>query len=98
MIYAVKNNIFDFDKAMDYCITQKILPKINGSNSDILEILVKIFNVLNDSKFNAEDYLDENTLKEMAKRSKESNYKLSSEKLLYMIRRFVREGFTTFWQ
>ena len=98
MIYAVKNNIFDFDKAMDYCITQKILPKINGSNSDILEILVKIFNILNDSKFNAEDYLDENTLKEMAKISKESNYKLSSEKLLYMIRRFVRDGFTTFWQ
>ena len=98
MIYAVKNNIFDFDKAMDYCITQKILPKIHGSNSDILEILVKIFNILNDSKFNAEDYLDENTLKEMAKISKESNYKLSSEKLLYMIRRFVRDGFTTFWQ
>ena len=98
MIYAVKNNIFDFDKAMDYCITQKILPKIHGSNSDILEILVKIFNILNDSKFNAENYLDENTLKEMAKISKESNYKLSSEKLLYMIRRFVRDGFTTFWQ
>ena len=98
MIYAVKNNIFDFDKAMDYCITQKILPKINGSNSDILEILVKIFNVLNDSKFNAEDYLDENTLKDMTNKGKESNYKLSSEKLLYMIRRFVRDGFTTFWQ
>ena len=24
-----------------------------------------IFNILNDSKFNAEDYLDENTLKDM---------------------------------
>ena len=45
-----------------------------------------------------EGNLDENTLKEMAKISKESNYKLSSEKLLYMIRRFVRDGFTTFWQ
>ena len=98
MIYAIKNSIFDFDKAMDYCITQKILPKINGSNSDVLEILIRIFNILNDSKFNAEDYLDENTLKDMTKKSKESNYKLSSEKLLYMIRRFVRDGFTTFWQ
>ena len=83
---------------MDYCITQKILPKVNGSNSDVLEILIKIFNILNDSKFNAEDYLDENTLKDMTNKGKESNYKLSSEKLLYMIRRFVRDGFTTFWQ
>ena len=98
MIYAIKNSIFDFDKAMDYCITQKILPKVNGSNSDVLEILIKIFNILNDSKFNAEDYLDENTLKDMTNKGKESNYKLSSEKLLYMIRRFVRDGFTTFWQ
>lgn len=98
MIYAVKNSIMDFDKAMDYCIIQKILPKINGSNSDVLEILVKIFNILNYSKINVEDYLDESTLKEMAKKSKESNYKLSSEKLLYMIRRFVKDGFTTFWQ
>lgn len=98
MIYAIKNSIFDFDKAMYYCITQKILPKVNGSNSEVLEILIKIFNILNDSKFNAEDYLDENTLKDMTNKGKESNYKLSSEKLLYMIRRFVRDGFTTFWQ
>lgn len=98
MIYAIKNNIMDFDKALDYCIVQKILPKINGSNSDVLEILVKIFNFLNNSTFNCENYLDDISIREMTKKSKESDYKLSSEKLMYMIRRFVKDGFTSFWQ
>lgn len=98
MIYAIKNNIMNFDKALDYCIVQKILPKINGSNSDILEILVKIFNLLNNSTFNCENYLDDVSIREMIKKSKESDYKLSSEKLMYMIRRFVKDGFTSFWQ
>lgn len=98
MIYAIKNSIMDFNKALDYCIVQKILPKISGSNSDILEILVKIFNLLNNSKFNCENYLDDVSIREMAKKSEESDYKLSSEKLIYMIRRFVKDGFTSFWQ
>lgn len=98
MIYATKNNIMDFDNALDYCIVQKILPKISGSNGDVLEILVKVFNMLNETKFDATGYLDEKQINEMMQQGKISKYKLSSEKLVYMIRRFVRDGFTTFWQ
>ncbi|MEN8075347.1 AAA family ATPase [Clostridioides difficile] len=98
MIYATKNNIMDFDKALDYCIVQKILPKISGSNGDVFEILVKVFNMLNDTKFDVSGYLDEKQINEMMQQSKSNKYKLSSEKLVYMIRRFVRDGFTSFWQ
>lgn len=98
MIYASKNNIMDFDKALDYCIVQKILPKISGSNGEVFEILVKVFNMLNNTKIYVSGYLEQKQINEMMQQSKCSQYKLSSEKLVYMIRRFVRDGFTTFWQ
>lgn len=98
MIYATTNNIIDFDKALDYCIVQKILPKINGSNNDVMEIMVKLYNLLNNSKFEYEGYLEEKSIKEMRKLAENSGYKLSSEKLVSMIWRFIRDGFTTFWQ
>lgn len=98
MIYASKNNIMDFDKALDYCIVQKILPKISGSNGEVFEILVKVFNMLNNTKIYVSGYLEQKQINEMMQQSRCSQYKLSSEKLVYMIRRFVRDGFTTFWQ
>lgn len=98
MIYASKNNIMDFDKALDYCIVQKILPKISGSNGEVFEILLKVFNMLNNTKIDVSGYLEQKKINEMMQQSKCSQYKLSSEKLVYMIRRFVRDGFTTFWQ
>lgn len=98
MIYASKNNIMDFDKALDYCIVQKILPKISGSNGEVFEVLVKVFNMLNNTKIYVSGYLEQKQINEMMQQSKCSQYKLSSEKLVYMIRRFVRDGFTTFWQ
>lgn len=98
MIYATTNNIIDFDKALDYCIVQKILPKINGSNNDVMEIMVKLYNLLNNSKFEYEGYLEEKSIKEMRKLVENSGYKLSSGKLVSMIWRFIRDGFTTFWQ
>ena len=98
MIYASKNNIMDFDKALDYCIVQKILPKISGSNGEVFEILVKVFNMLNNTKIYVSGYLEQKQINAMMQQSRCSQYKLSSEKLVYMIRRFVRDGFTTFWQ
>ena len=65
MIYASKNNIMDFDKALDYCIVQKILPKISGSNGEVFEILVKVFNMLNNTKIYVSGYLEQKQINEM---------------------------------
>ena len=51
IIYAVKNSLFSFNKAMDYSIVQKILPKIGGSGLEVLDILVELFNNLNNTKY-----------------------------------------------
>ena len=98
MIYAVKDGLLDFEKAFDICIIQKILPKLSGSNNDVLEILIDLYNLLNNTTYNCEGYLDESYIKSMYSIAKESKYMLSNEKIMYMIRRFVRDGFTTFWQ
>lgn len=98
MINALKDNIMDFNKALDYCIVQKILPKINGSNGDVLEILIKIFNLLNSTNIDSSGYLEEKELNEMVNKTETSEYELSSQKLVIMVRRFIRDGFTTFWQ
>lgn len=81
----------DFNKALDYSIVQKILPKISGSDIETLEILIKLFNLLNNT--NLDVNLEEKDLENI-----NVFYKLTSEKLKNMIRRFLKDGFTTFWQ
>ncbi|BCZ45824.1 hypothetical protein psyc5s11_18910 [Clostridium gelidum] len=98
VIYAVKNQLFSFDQAMDYSIVQKILPKISGSGGEVLDILVELFNVLNNTKYKNDGYIEDEQIRAMEKESETSKYKLSSQKIMYMIRRFLRDGFTTFWQ
>lgn len=98
VIYAVKNELFSFDQAMDYSIVQKILPKISGSGGEVLDILVELFNDLNNTKHKNDGYIEDEQIRTMEKESETSKYKLSNQKIMYMIRRFLRDGFTTFWQ
>ncbi|OOM78323.1 5-methylcytosine-specific restriction enzyme B [Clostridium puniceum] len=107
MIYAAKDNVMTFDEAFDLCVVQKILPKISGSSSEVLDMLFDIFELFNAYRFSNREYLEEKELKELKEKITASNegsdkinykFKLTNEKLIYMIRRFIRDGFTTFWQ
>ncbi|MCB2340302.1 hypothetical protein [Clostridium estertheticum] len=77
---------------------QKILPKIGGIGSEVLDILVELFNNLNNTKYKNDGYIEDVVLKTMENQCLSSEYILSSEKIMYMIRRFPRDAFTTFWQ
>ncbi len=107
IIYAVKDNLMSFSEAFDICVVQKILPKISGSSSEVLDMLFDIFELFNPYRFSNREYLEEKELKLLKDKIIDSNkgdvtinynYKLTNEKLIYMIRRFTRDGFTTFWQ
>ena len=98
IIYAREYNLLEFDEAFDNCIVQKILPKLNGNSNDIQEILIKLFNLFNGTNIGSDDYLGNDELQVMNKCKATSKYKLASEKIIYMLRRFMRDGFTTFWQ
>lgn len=95
--YANEFSKANFDKAFDICVVQKILPKLSGSNNDILEILIKLFNLFNKTSFGINEYYDESLIENIEEKVM-GKYKDSSKKLIYIIRRFVRKGFTTFWQ
>lgn len=113
VIYAVDEGIMDLHEALDYAIKQKILPRISGSSSEIEQCLFKLFisfSNINTSSLNT-DYVEEETLKKMddyirddKKKLKDGSrkesickYPISSEKILKMLWRFNKDGFTTFW-
>lgn len=99
VVYGVSNDILTFEECMDYAIVQKVLPKINGSSVDVQTLLMELYNEINpNNKMPIADYIEERQLNKFMEYSEKSSYKLSSKKILYMIRRFVRDGFTTFWR
>lgn len=91
-LYALKDKLFTFEEAMDYCIVQKILPKIGGSDEDTLDLLIDLYNELNNTTYTRADFDSDRGIKPSDK------YKLTNKKILLMVRRFVRDGFTNFWQ
>lgn len=94
MIYAISENILSFDEAMDNCIVQKILPKINGSSNECYEVLVDLLEYFNDIKLEDRDRLDDRKLDGILDKISKSH---TSEKIVLMIKRFVKDSFTSFW-
>jgi hypothetical protein len=73
LVYNRKWGLLPEDKAVDFQIMQKILPRIQGSAMEIEDIL--------------------NKLEEFCRTS----YPVSYEKVRFMLGRFERDGFTSFW-
>lgn len=84
-----------FEAALDFSIIQEILSKINGSGKEVMDALLDIYYPINGTKHKSEGYIEENHFRAMEEESRSSAYKLASEKLIYMMQRFVRDGFTT---
>ncbi len=98
MLYCDEAKLLEEDRAFDYQILQKILPRIQGSSESIAKILKKLFsevcagpyeskNGINDS-YKMENYMSDGGT---------AKYKLSAEKIWKMLRRFEEDDFTSFW-
>ena len=90
MIYSEKENLMTFDTAFDYCILQKILPRISGSDSTVEQILRDLFRIFTNMSFDdvmiEYEEVDYETVK----------YPKSTRKLIEMYRR-LSDGYTSFW-
>lgn len=81
--------------ALDFQLVQKVLPRIHGSSERIQTVLIELLNLLegttiSTSNFqfsNAESKVNVETLK----------YRRSSRKILFMLKRFDDDRFTSFW-
>ncbi len=84
------------DAAMDHEIMQKILPRIQGSGASIKDMLCRLFR-----EILAGDYdRQAGDAAGMEKRIKENGsvrYPKSAEKVMFMVRRFEEDGFTSYW-
>ena len=84
------------DEALDNEIMQKILPRIQGSSISVKEMLCELF-----SKVLAKDYDhqegDASGMRKALEDLAGVRYPKSAEKVMFMVRRFEEDGFTSYW-
>lgn len=98
MVYNEKYNIIEYNKALDNCILQKILPRIQGSNFTIKELLIDLFKIFLGNQEELFQENDNNIYEEMLKYlDSKMTFKASAEKVAFMMRRFEEDGYTSYW-
>ena len=95
MLYQKEiEDIISYEEAFDFQIMQKILPRIQGSSSRVKKIIVKLIGYLSGKGDFDENY----SVEEIAKLVNEvTKNRKSINKLLFMLRRYEDDGFTSFW-
>lgn len=87
-------DIISYEEAFDFQIMQKILPRIQGSSSRVKKTIVKLIGYLSGKGDFDENY----SVEEIKKLVKEvTKNRRSINKLLFMLRRYEDDGFTSFW-
>jgi len=88
--------LLDPKTAMDFQLVQKVLPRIHGSSERIQSVLVDLLNLLENKDFRTEDVDSAQVFSQM-KDSNEFKYPRASKKILFMLKRFDDDRFTSFW-
>ena len=97
VLYAKKEQLLKQEKAIDFQIMQKILPRVHGSSNRIQKVIISLLNLLTNEDV-ATSYPDLEYLEKKKKSIiKKSNYPKSTEKLIFMLERFDEDRFTSFW-
>lgn len=110
--YLIYNQRFDLlpsDVAFDLQLTQKILPRIQGSSRSVQGVLVELMRFAakdgHKAKMKAEELdNDASLLYALVHKSKDDDsfeqhmrYPISARKIAFMLRRFDEDGFTSYW-
>jgi hypothetical protein len=90
-----KNKIIDNNIAFDFQLVQKVLPRIHGSSERIQKVLVELFNLLEGTDFRSDNF--EFSMFENKVDHKNLKYKRASKKIIFMLKRFDDDRFTSFW-
>ena len=85
------------DDAMDREIMQKILPRIQGSGASIKEMLCKLFREILAGDYDRSAGDAEGMKKKLTNDQGHIKYRRSAEKVMFMVRRFEEDGFTSYW-
>lgn len=85
MIHNANSELLSENAAFDFCMMQKILPRITGSDDRVHQLLNNIFEWLTNIEYDAENV------------AKSNAYPRSAKKVAEMLRRYHLDGFTSFW-
>ena len=86
------------DQALDYEIMQKILPRIQGSSASLKDMLCRLFKEILAGDYDRQGGDAAGMEKKL---NDPGNTKIrfprSAEKVMFMVRRFEEDGFTSYW-
>ena len=74
------------EEAFDFCVMQKILPRISGTGSTVQNLLMNLY-----EQFAGESYDEKKAV------SASATYPRSAKKVAEMLKRLYKDGFTSFW-
>ena len=103
MIHADNYRLFSNDRqenqnrALDYQIKQKILPRIQGSSRELKNILIDLFDYFADTNFKVENRKISEQMIQHLENNQDIKYPQSADKVAHMIKRYEQDGFTAFW-
>jgi len=86
MLYNDEMQLLSEDEAFDFCVMQKILPRISGADSTVEDLLKNLY-----EQFAGEGYDNGKAVSESA------TYPRSAKKVAEMLNRLYKDGFTSFW-
>jgi AAA domain (dynein-related subfamily) len=95
LILNKKHDLIESRLAFDFQLVQKILPRIHGSSERVQTVLVEILNLIEGKDFRSSNFefsmldgkIDIDNLK----------YRRASKKIIFMLKRFDDDRFTSFW-
>jgi hypothetical protein len=95
LIINNKNGLLQGNSALDFEIVQKILPRIHGSSERVQTVLVDLLNLLEGTSFRSSNF--EYSMINDFNKSAVLKYKRASKKIIFMLKRYDDDRFTSFW-
>ncbi len=96
MLNNKNSGLLSNEDAFDFAVLQKILPRLQGSQQSLKDVLCELF-----KRFagDFEGYSNGNVevASAMFKQAASAKYPRSAKKIAYMVRRFEEDGFTSYW-
>lgn len=103
IVFYLLNNretgLLEEHAAMDNEILQKILPRIQGSNASVKNMLCDLFKeIAGDYEgYQTESNNTADRMMDLLRKNESVRYPKSAEKIAFMVRRFEEDGFTSYW-
>ncbi len=90
LAHSREGKLMTDEQALDYCILQKILPRIAGSDTRVERVLKELYKIFTNKRIENINTITQENLGS-------AKYPKSAEKVVEMLRRLDDDGFTSFW-